>query len=606
MLRMTAVFLLVCTAITNGQDKSVPVFKDGEAQSVPGFSKPSEWIRHELWVETEFNSDNDDKPDRVHVAVVRQKQTETEGLKVPVIYATSPYFAGVGSTAPNHMWNPRHELGVDPKIYDTPPPAKQRLRPGIARSHDNWVPYGYAVVYSSSPGTGLSQGCPTVGGDNESLAPKAVIDWLNGRAKGFTSVDGTDEVKATWCTGKVGMTGTSYNGTLPLAAATTGVEGLEAIIPIAPNTSYYHYYRSNGLVRHPGGYMGEDIDVLYNFIHTGSGKERREYCDCEVRDKLYAKNRDRQTGDYNDFWAGRDYLNKLDNLKAAVFMAHAFNDWNVVPEHSVRIYEAIKKKGDVPHMAYFHQFGHGGPPPMTLMNRWFTRYLHGVQNNVEKDPKSWIVREGQPRNGKPTPYPDYPNPEAKHVVLRLGQGGRSHGALTTRPTGEQGQETLIDDVSIDGATLAQAETSKNRLLYITKTLTEPVHLSGTTRIKLRMASSKAATNLSVWMVSLPWQKMGRDLNPNIITRGWADPQNRKSLRESAPLVPGEFVDVAFDLQPDDQIIPVGQQIGLMIFASDRDFTLWPKAGTELTVDLDHTELHLPVVGGTLAFEKAVR
>ncbi len=114
------------------------------------------------------------------------------------------------------------------------------------------------MVHSSSPGTGLSQGCPTIGGDNESLAPKAVIDWLNGRAKGFTSLDGDEEVKAYWCTGKVGMTGTSYNGTLCLAAATTGVDGLEAIIPVAPNTSYYHYYRSYGLVRHPGGYMGED------------------------------------------------------------------------------------------------------------------------------------------------------------------------------------------------------------------------------------------------------------------------------------------------------------------------------------------------------------
>ena len=66
--------------------------------------------------------------------------------------------------------------------------------------------------------------------------------------------------------GKVGMIGTSYNGTLPLAAATTGDEGLEAINPIAPNTSYYHYYRSNGLVRSPGGYLGEDVDVLYDFI----------------------------------------------------------------------------------------------------------------------------------------------------------------------------------------------------------------------------------------------------------------------------------------------------------------------------------------------------
>lgn len=119
-----------------------------------------------------------------------------------------------------------------------------------------WVPRGYIVVHSSSPGTGLSQGSPTVGGDNESLAPKAVIDWLCGRAKGYTTPDGGGTVSAYWCTGKVGMTGTSYNGTLPLAAATTGVEGLEAIIPIAPNTSYYHYYRSNGLVRSPGGIPG--------------------------------------------------------------------------------------------------------------------------------------------------------------------------------------------------------------------------------------------------------------------------------------------------------------------------------------------------------------
>ena len=121
------------------------------------------------------------------------------------------------------------------------------------------------MVHSSSPGTGLSQGAPTVGGDNESLAPKAVIDWLCGRVKGYSEPKGGEEVIAFWSTGKVGMTGTSYNGTLPLAAATTGVEGLEAIIPIAPNTSYYHYYRSNGLVRSPGGYLGEDIGRSIRF-----------------------------------------------------------------------------------------------------------------------------------------------------------------------------------------------------------------------------------------------------------------------------------------------------------------------------------------------------
>ena len=129
--------------------------------------------------------------------------------------------------------------------------------------------------------------------------------------------------------------------------------------------------------------MGEDIDVLYDFINSGDPK-KRDYCDCNVRDKEMAEGHDRVTGDYNEFWAGRDYLNQLEKVKAAVLMAHAFNDWNVMPEHSVRIYSALKEKG-VPVQAFFHQGGHGGPPPMELMNRWFTRYLYDVDNGVEDD-----------------------------------------------------------------------------------------------------------------------------------------------------------------------------------------------------------------------------
>ena len=87
----------------------------------------------------------------------------------------------------------------------------------------------------------------------------------------------------------------------------------------------------------------------------------------------------------------------------------------------------------------------------------------------------------------------------------------------------------------------------------------------------------------------------------MITRGWADPQNHKSMTESAPLEKGRFYDLEFDLQPDDQVIPVGAQIGLMVFSSDRDFTLWPAPGTELTVDLDSTSLKLPIVGGVAAY-----
>lgn len=588
---------------TELQAQAQPVFVDGQAQVVPAFADSTEWIRHDLWVETQVDSDGMGRPDRVHVSVVRPKQTDTEDLKVPVIYETSPYYSGTGSTNLRYFWNVRHEIGeVPPERLEMPPAPYRSRRPTIANSQiSTWVPRGFAVVHSASPGTGLSQGCPTVGGPNESLAPKAVIDWLNGRARGFTSPDGDEEVTAYWATGKVGMTGTSYNGTLPLAAATTGVEGLKAIIPIAPNTSYYHYFRSNGLVRSPGGWLGEDIDVLFDFINSGD-PERRAWCIENVRENELARNMDRITGDHNEWWADRDYLNVIHNVRAATLMAHAFNDWNVMPEHGVRIYKALREQG-TPAMMYFHQGGHGGAPPLEMMNRWFTRYVYGVENDVESEPRAWIVREGDERN-EPTPYQDYPNPEAEAVSLYVSSGGEQTGGLSLTRTAGQGAETLVDNFSFSGATLARAEWTNHRLLYATSELAEPVHISGTPQLTVRLAADRPAVNLSVWLVSLPWRD-SRRMTDDLITRGWADPRNHRSLGRGEPLVPGQFYEVSFDLQPTDQIISEGARIGLMIFSSDREFTLWPDPGSQVTVDLDGTWLQLPVVGGKSAFQEAV-
>lgn len=581
-----------------------PIFENGEAQIVPELKDSANWIRTDLWVETEFDTDGDGKKDRMHVDVTRPQQTETEGLKLPVVYASSPYYAGTAGNAPI-FWEVKHELGEAAPPRNKTEIVRTGKRPIISNSEImNWVPRGYIVVHSSSPGTGLSQGSPTVGGDNESLAPKAVIEWLTGKDNGYTTPDGNEKVMAFWSTGKVGMTGTSYNGTLPLAAATTGVEGLEAIIPIAPNTSYYHYYRSNGLVRSPGGYLGEDIDVLYDFIHSGD-ESKRAYNNKTVRDTEMAQGMDRITGDYNDFWAGRDYLNDMEPMTAALLMSHGFNDWNVMPEHSYRIYDAARAKG-IPAKIYYHQNGHGGPPPFSMMNRWFTRYLHGVENGVEEGPKAYIVRE-RDEQSNPTPYADFPNPEASDVNFYLKAGAPAAGTMGLEKETFGKQETLVDNYSFPGSALAQADYTKHRLLYLSPVLTEPIHISGISTITVKLASSTPAANLSVWLVSLPWTA-GRNakITDNIITRGWADPQNHASIRKGEPLVPGQFYEVTFDLQPDDQIISAGQQIGLMIFSSDAEFTLLPKPGTELTIDLDGTVLTLPIVGGKGMVEKAVR
>ena len=213
------------------------------------------------------------------------------------------------------------------------------------------------------------------------------------------------------------------------------------------------------------------------------------------------------------------------------------------------------------------------------------------------------------RIDQPTPYPDYPNPASAPVTLfptrgGAGLGGTGLGGLAPERPANQGHERLVDDASIAGEALAAAAQSPHRLLYASPVLEEPVHLSGFSRLTLRLAADRAAANLSVWLVSLPWSG-SKSLNDDVITRTWADPQNAASLERSVPLTSGQFVELTLELQPDDQIIAAGEQIGLMVFSSDRGHTLWPAPGTELTLDLDAMSLVLPVVGGAEAWTRAV-
>src|SRR5690349_20189824 len=396
---------------------AVPTFVNGLAQ--PVFSAVRrDWVQGQVWVESSFDSDGDGKLDRMHTDYVLPPETMTDGLKVPVIYEDSPYFAG---TAPNYSnWNVAHELGAQPPARafapfwaprDTAVPAAgQDPRDATYISNDfesQWVPRGFGVVHSESPGTGWSTGCPSSGGRNETLGATAIIDWLNGRAKAYTTQTGNVEAPLpTWTTGKVAMMGTSYNGTIPIAAATTGVQGLEAIVPISAISDWYDYYRANGQVRAPhsvtggtttaasgNGFLGEDLDVLVDDVYSRLDETRatgRVICRQKMADIGVAE--DRLSGNRSAFWDERNYMKDVNNVKAAALLAHGNNDFNVMTKNAAQFYNALKAQ-NVPHQFYFHQGGHGGAPPDAMINRWPTKYLWGQDNGVQNMPKSWVVRE---------------------------------------------------------------------------------------------------------------------------------------------------------------------------------------------------------------------
>jgi X-Pro dipeptidyl-peptidase len=571
--------------------------EDGVTQ--PVFSL-DDAVTETLFVETVVDSDQDGRRDLVRIHISRPGETETEDIDVPVVFEHSPYRGEFGD-AENHP--------VDPDVL-----PQEHLRPGHGgdrtearrgwgrsrlradlpgRLDDRYVPRGYAVILGEGIGSAGSDGCPTIGDSDEALSTRAVIDWLNGRARAFTA-DG-QPARADWTTGAVGMTGVSYDGTLPNMVATTGVRGLKTIVPISAISSWYDYYRANGLVVAPHSttqgvgenfYLGEDTDVLARFT---AGNERSAGSCAHVLQRL-AEQQDRTTGDSNRFWRERDYLRRARDVRASVFLVHGLNDWNVKTKAFAAWWERLR----VPRKLWLHNGGHGGPGEEAFdvtVNRWFDHWLFGVRNGILDEPRVKVQRPDDSYDESPT----WPVPGARTARVRLGAG-----TLTTwrRPWGvprqrfvDAGRERDTDDSLIQ----APDAPDPNRLAYLSPVLRSPVHVSGTPEVTLRASvDNRNAANLTAVLVDY-----GPDA-PTMITRGWMDVQNRRDLSRSTPIRQGREYDFSFDLQPDDYVVPAGHRIGLVVVSTDHDYTIRPLPGTRLTLAPARSELRLPVVGGRSA------
>ena len=106
----------------------------------------------------------------------------------------------------------------------------------------------------------------------------------------------------------------------------------------------------------------------------------------------------------------------------------------------MRIYDEMKARG-LPVSIYLHQGGHGGNPPADMLNRWFSHYLYGVDNGVEKDPPVWIVQDAARRSRAPwlrrQRLPRRRRADAGRGGVDCGGGGRGRGrgrGVVTPPT----------------------------------------------------------------------------------------------------------------------------------------------------------------------------
>jgi X-Pro dipeptidyl-peptidase len=601
---------------------------DGETQ--PIFSR-AEAIFQTVHVETEIDSDGDGVRDRVEMRLLRPKETD-QGLRVPTIVEPSPYWGG-GNPIENH------DVDIDDGEGANLAAAQATARrlsasaaaaaaaaadaPPFPNIHDNYfLPRGYAVAHVDSVGTGGSTGCPTSGARNETLGVKAVVDWLTGRARGWDP--GGAPVSATsWSTGSVAMIGQSYNGTLPNAVATTGVPGLKTIVPIAAISSWYDYYRANGGVLAPGGFQGEDLDVLTKFIYT---RADQDICRPVIADIEAAQ--DRLTGDYSPVWDERNYLNDAKHIRASVFVVHGLNDWNVKTKHFGQWWQALEKY-HVPRKLWLHQAAHATPfrwraeEWLRQLHHWFDYWLHGIQNGIMREPTVDVERAP----GQWERHGDWPEPGTRTVPLHLNAAGEGQpGELAANPRPGAAQ-AFVDQKTRTAEQLADnwAAADPNRLVYLTLELTRDTRMNGTAEISVRAALDGRSPYLTALLVDY-----GTDTRPTgglrstgeqlcygpgvpgdtgcttrtthvtrtspfkIVTRGWLDVRNRHDASRTEPIRPGEMYSFRWDMQPQDYLFKAGHRIGVVVLSTDFDYTLRYPAGTQVAIQPGAGTVRLPL------------
>ncbi|MEU2163610.1 Xaa-Pro dipeptidyl-peptidase [Streptomyces chengbuensis] len=606
-----------------------PALSVVDNRTQPVFSR-ADAIHQQVDVETEVDSDGDGRRDTVRMRILRPKETDA-GLKVATIVEASPYWAG-GNDVRNHDVDvdedglPAHGRSTgDERVPGLVTPYEDQGAAGLSASSVPWsgytdnyfLPRGYAVAQVDSLGTGGSTGCPTSGGRNETLGAKAAVDWLNGRARGWDP-EGRP-VGAAWSTGDTAMMGISYNGTLPTAVATTGVEGLKAIVPISGISSWYDYYRAGGGVVAPGGYQGEDADVLAEYVHT---RADRQVCR-PVIDRLTAE-QDRVTGDFTSFWKERDYLRDVGRIKAGVFLVHGGNDWNVKTQHFGQLWEALKKHG-VPRKLWLHQAGHVNPMPLRMeewldqLHQWFDHWLYGLDNGalaappveVEQSDFSWKRQS------------DWPAPGTRDVRLWLTGGGLAPlpGKPVRQKATDQGRTVPAEQLVADPGTARP-----DRLVYTTRPLAADLRVNGVPELSVRASLSGTSPYVTALLVDYGTDTRAtagtvtdttqqvcygegipgdtgcayrtrhrtETADFKIVSRGWLDIRNRESVERQSTVVEGREYRLEWAMQPQDHVFRKGHRLGVVLISTDHDYTLRHPAGTELAVRAGISSVTLPV------------
>ena len=425
----------------NKHYSKVPVFENGLAQPVFPFTDgktgekydpaTSDIVRYCVYVESDYDMDGDGKRDLVKVFVQVPRSAVEGNYKAATLFEARPYCAGVQEDGYDHMKEVAEKEYRKFDLADLDHKAAPRVPSGSASAMDlalkadpsdwyykdkgstNSMVYenidsfnyylvrGFAVIVSAGFGALGSDGFNYVGSEYERDAFKSVVEWIHGDRVAYADREGTITTKADWANGNVAMTGRSYAGTMPFAVATTGVEGLKTIVPVAGIADWYSQQNMQGAQRYwPKEMLNSFLAYYCSSRYNDSTLSEKQLDDIAAFHHELSLQQLKCGFDYDEkFWGSGNYRLNADKIKCPALIVQGLNDENVSTKQFEMMLKSFQKAGQTV-KAILHQGPHITPTMPNkgygilidgkfyddIVNEWISHYLYGVENQAEDMP----------------------------------------------------------------------------------------------------------------------------------------------------------------------------------------------------------------------------
>lgn len=463
-----------------------------------------------------------------------------------------------------------------------------------------WTNKGYAVVNQDVRGRADSEG-ELVPFYYERDDSADTIDWI---------------VAQDWSDGNVGMWGASYLGYVVTAAATSGHPNLKAVVnEVNVGSPFVDTVRKGGTVCSWPllcWTLAQSVGTRTDFdIFGGVTVSPEKAVDARPIRDIPKQMIGRDSGpwdlwaehpEYDDFWRNCTFTERGDQVKAPMFVISGWYDGD-----SAGVSETWRMltKHDVPNRKiWLGPWEHGPNRARDLLDasfgndavvydydvsvlRWFDRFLKGVTNGIEEEPRAtyYVVGANEWRtSGDWTPV------EAEVTKVYLGsESGRANsslgdGRLSFNSPGAGAEsdsyvynpeEPVADSGEREPENMRKHELRSDILAYTSGALERPVTVAGELSCELYAASTGVDTD---WVVTLS------DVDPqgnsiklsNYIVRA----RYRHGLEAPQLLVPGQVERYDIFMQNIAHTFMAGHRIRFTVTSSSK-FIAFPNMNTGL-------------------------